>query len=195
MPRAGQASRGHRADDAAWPPGAPAHAPALAECPQTFRTSFPKSAAPSTRRRRECSSPVRLSRPPPPARHVVCLPWSGADAFCGARGRGAKQTFWNAVGSCASTVGGQRCRRMYAESRRTGTIVAKMRMERNNEHSGSAQCQPKLRISRAEMMTATEPIVSASTCRNMPCISGFWRGPGSRGARGHGTRAHGHASA
>jgi hypothetical protein len=86
-------------------------------------------------------------------------------------------TFWKAVGSCVSMLGGQRCRRMSPESLRTGKMEAKMRRERKREHSGSAQCHPKLSISSAEMITATEPIVSASTCRNMPCISGFFRGP------------------
>jgi len=51
--------------------------------------------------------------------------------------------------------------------------MGKKTKKKFTEQTGSAYVQPRYRMQSAEMITATEPSVSASTCKNMPCISGL----------------------
>lgn len=63
---------------------------------------------------------------------------------------------------------GVHCSRTLAELFSSGSTLRKMRMARHSEQNGSTRNQPKLDIRIELMMTATEPSVSASTCRNTP---------------------------
>lgn len=66
--------------------------------------------------------------------------------------------------------GGIESRSSWAETLTRGITERKISTAMNIEANGSNPAQPNCFTSRVDMITPTEPIVSARTCRKIPCI-------------------------
>lgn len=55
-----------------------------------------------------------------------------------------------------------------------GIAAARIRAEIRKQQIGSARVKPKKLMHKEEMITATLPRVSASTCKNTPYIFSSW---------------------
>ena len=65
---------------------------------------------------------------------------------------------------------GTAIRSLLADAVTRGMAEAKMRMAIRHDAIGSKPDQPKKWIKRVDMTTATDPRVSAKTCRKIPCM-------------------------
>ena len=64
--------------------------------------------------------------------------------------------------------------RMLTVLSRRGYTEIKIRIDITREHMGSVTYQPKNWIRRVDIITPTEPRVSASTCKNTPFRFSLW---------------------